>query len=184
MPYNIIKEDLNGIKLIEPKIFSDNRGYFFESFNQNDFEELGITETFVQDNQSSSKLGTIRGIHFQYNNPQGKLERVLRGTAIFRIVDIRIDSPFFGQYREYKLSEENKLLLWVPKGFGNSFSAESEEVVIHYKCTNFWDAKSEISILYNDKDIGINWNNESPKVSDKDLNGISLKQWKEMNIKI
>lgn len=184
MSFNLIKEDLNGIKLIEPKVFADSRGYFFEAYKESDFIKIGIDEKFVQENQSSSSKGTIRGMHFQYNNPQGKLERVISGKAIFRILDVRINSPFFGQYKEYELSAENKLLLWVPAGFANSFSSESENTVIHYKCTNYWEAKSEISILYNDPEIGINWNIEHPILSEKDLNGISLQQWKDMNISL
>lgn len=180
----VIDTALNGLMLLEPKVFSDERGYFFETYNKREYAEIGIACEFVQDNQSLSQKGTIRGMHFQYNKPQGKLIRVLSGKATFREIDIRINSPHFGEYREYGLSAENKLILWVAPGFANGFSAEENNTIIHYKCTEFWNPQSEVSILYNDSAIGINWNVENPILSPKDLQGITLSQWKDMNISI
>ncbi len=187
MPINVIREELNGLKLLEPVIYKDARGHFLESYNKRDFAEIGIDAEFVQDNQSLSTFGTIRGMHFQHNKAQGKLLRVTLGRAIFRGVDIRIDSEFFGQYREFELSAENNRLLWMPPGFANGFSAESEVTVIHYKCTEYWNAASEITLLYNDTDVNIDWKTEDwkigdPIMSDKDKSGISLRQWQEMQI--
>lgn len=180
----VLKQELNSLMLIEPKVFSDERGYFFETYNKREYAEIGINCEFVQDNQSLSQKGTIRGMHFQYDKPQGKLIRVLSGKATFREIDIRINSPHFGKYREFELSAENKHILWVPAGFANGFAAEEDNTIIHYKCTEFWNPQSEVSILYNDEEVGISWNIENPILSPKDLKGITLSQWKDMNISI
>lgn len=184
MKYKITAEDLNGIKLIECLVFNDKRGSFLESYNKRGLAEIGINEEFVQDNQSISAKEVIRGLHFQYNKAQGKLLRVISGRAIFREVDIRINSKHFGEYREYELSDKNNLMLWVPPGFANGFSAESDSVIIHYKCTEYWDSASEVTILYDDRAIGINWNIKNPIISDKDKDGISISEWKNKNIHI
>lgn len=181
MALELIRDVLDGVKVFSPRVFEDKRGFFYESFHKEQLNEFGISDDFVQDNHSRSIKGTIRGMHLQYDKPQGKLIRVIRGSATFREIDLRPNSKYFGQFMEQVLSEENKLLMWVPAGFANGFSADADLVDVHYKCTEYWNPNSEITVLYSDEEIGINWGIDCPIVSDKDKLGISLNQFRQAN---
>ncbi len=167
----LIKETpIKDLLIIEPKIFKDERGYFFESFKKNVFEEHGIKLNFVQDNISKSKQGTIRGLHYQVGkNAQGKLCQVISGKVIDAAVDIRFGSATFGKHFATELSEENHKQLWIPPGFAHGFSVLSDEAIFSYKCTAYYSKEEERSILFNDPDLNIDWKIESPVVSEKDL---------------
>jgi len=159
--------------IIKPRVFEDSRGYFFESFNKKTFEEkTGMSGAFVQDNQSFSTYGVIRGLHAQAGEfAQAKLVRVLKGEVLDVAVDIRPDSPTFGKHISVKLSAENRLQLYVPRGFLHGFSVLSETAEFFYKCDNFYEKSAEIGIMYNDKDLNIDWmipENEA-SISEKDL---------------
>ena len=168
----IIQEALNGVIVLEPKAFTDSRGYFYESFSLNRYREAGINYDFVQDNVSRSVKGTVRGLHYQVGkSSQGKLCQVLHGKVIDVAVDIRFGSPTYGKYVAAELSSENHHQIWIPPGFAHGFSVLSDETVFHYKCTNFYNAADERGIIYNDKDINIDWKVENPLVSEKDLKG-------------
>jgi dTDP-4-dehydrorhamnose 3,5-epimerase len=179
MPFNIIDKALSGLLLIEPKAFSDDRGYFMESFKASDFEKLGIVEDFVQDNHSVSKKNTVRGLHFQWDRPMGKLLRVTRGAARFVELDIRKNSPTLGQHYTTILSEENKNLLWVPAGFGNGFLALEDNTEVLYKCTAEWNPKAESCIRWNDPELHIDWGiiEGEALLSGKDAQADTLQQW-------
>jgi dTDP-4-dehydrorhamnose 3,5-epimerase len=152
-----------------PTKFEDERGLFYESYNQNRFAENGITENFVQDNYSWSKKGVIRGLHFQYAPmAQGKLVRCMTGKVIDVVVDIRKDSPTYGQHEKFVLDSAIGNMLYVPAGFAHGFVA-LEETIFVYKCTEYWHKASESGIIYNDADLNINWEEPNPIVSSKDL---------------
>ncbi len=164
------KTFIEGLLLIKPDIFQDSRGYFFESFNQKKYKDIGIDFTFVQDNVSKSSKGTIRGLHYQVGEfAQGKLCSVIYGKVMDVAVDIRFDSPTFGKYYSCELSEENKLQLWIPPGFAHGFCVLSEEAIFSYKCTSIYSKEHERSIFYDDPTIKINWNINNPLVSEKDM---------------
>jgi dTDP-4-dehydrorhamnose 3,5-epimerase len=169
----IVKETyLKGCFVIEPKVFEDDRGYFFESFNENTFEELIGKVHFVQDNQSFSSKGVVRAIHYQIgDNSQAKLVRVLNGVVLDVAVDLRKNSPTFGKHFSIELSEDNKKQLFIPRGFGHGFSVLSETAEFFYKCDNFYNKESEGGIIYNDKSLNIDWkvNHDDLNVSTKDL---------------
>lgn len=169
----IIQTSIEGLLVIEPKIFKDSRGYFFESFNQKEFEEKVGRINFVQDNESKSTYGVVRGLHFQ-NPPysQSKLVRVVKGAVLDVAVDLRKDSATYGKYVAMELTEENHKQLFIPKGFAHGFSVLSQEAVFQYKCDNFYAPQSEGAILWNDEDINIDWRIPADKiiVSDKDSN--------------
>ncbi len=165
----VTKTPIEGLLVIEPQVFDDSRGYFFESFNKKKFEEIGITESFVQDNISKSSYGTIRGLHYQVGEfAQGKLCSVLKGRVLDVAVDIRFGSPTFGLYYFIELSDKNKKQFWLPKGFAHGFSVLSDEAVFMYKCTALYNKGSERAIIYNDAELNINWQIENPIVSEKD----------------
>lgn len=154
----IIKTTIDGVVIIEPCIYSDSRGYFFESFNQKEFEEKVCKTTFVQDNESKSSYGVIRGLHFQRPPfAQSKLVRVVKGTVLDVAVDIRKGSPTFGQHVAVELTEENHRQFFIPKGFAHGFSVLSEEVIFQYKCDNFYSPQCEGAIAWDDPDLGIDW---------------------------
>lgn len=155
--FQFIPLSIEGLTVIEPKRFGDNRGYFMETYNYEDFKEAGIEDIFVQDNQSMSCRGVLRGLHYQKNYPQGKLVRVIKGEVFDVAVDIRTGSPTFGKWHGVLLSEENKKQLYVPKGFAHGFLVLSEEAEFVYKCTDFYHPEDQEGILYNDPDIGIDW---------------------------
>jgi|SRR5690242_8820014 dTDP-4-dehydrorhamnose 3,5-epimerase len=167
--------ELNEVKLLEPRIFADSRGFFFESYNQRTLEELGIRESFVQDNHSRSERGVLRGLHYQLMQPQGKLVRVVRGEIFDVAVDLRRSSPTFGQWTGRTLSEDNRQMLWIPAGFGHGFLVVSPEAEVLYKATDFYAPQGERSILWNDAQIGIQWPDVgAPVLSAKDAAGKSL----------
>lgn len=171
------KTFIEDLLIVKPDVFPDERGYFFESYNKNKYEAGGINFQFVQDNVSKSKKGTVRGLHYQIGEfAQGKLCSVILGKVLDVAVDIRFGSPTFGKYFSIELCEENKFQLWIPPGFAHGFSVLSDEAIFSYKCTNFYNKESERAIIYNDKDLNIDWKIENPIVSEKDLRAISFNQ--------
>ena len=177
------KTNFDGLLIIQPDIYEDSRGLFFESFNEKKYMEGGIEDKFVQDNISKSCQNTIRGLHLQIGEKaQGKLCQVISGSVLDVAVDVRGKSPTFGKYFSIELSDENHLQLWIPKGFAHGFLVLSETSIFSYKCTGFYDRESERSILYNDPDLDINWGIDKPIVSDKDLNAITFQQFKSQYI--
>lgn len=173
-----IKTEIEGVTIIEPRLFNDERGYFFESFSQRDFENQVRNIRFVQDNESKSSYGVLRGLHFQKPPfTQSKLVRVIKGAVLDVAVDIRKGSPTFGQHVAVELTEENHLQLFVPRGFAHGFSVLSEEVIFQYKCDNFYAPQSEGAIAWNDPDLHIDWRIPADKVilSEKDKHHPLLK---------
>jgi dTDP-4-dehydrorhamnose 3,5-epimerase len=173
---------MDGIKLFEPKVFGDNRGFFMETFREDDLLNLGIDYRFVQDNHSGSVKNTLRGLHFQWNKPQGKLIRVTSGEAIFVEVDLRYNSKYFGKHEKFKISADNKHILWVPPGFANGFLAISDWCEVQYKCTAIYNPSGENAIRWNSEELRIEWNCANPIVSEKDSTAGNLKDWMENNI--
>lgn len=170
------KTFINGLLIIKPDVFEDSRGYFFESFNKENYKQIGIETNLVQDNVSKSNKGTIRGLHYQVGKfAQGKMCSVLKGSVMDIAVDIRFGSPTFGKYFSIELSDENKNQLWIPVGFAHGFVVKSDDTIFTYKCTSTYNKESERSIIYNDSDLNINWQINNPIVSDKDLEGIPFK---------
>ena len=179
--FKFIETGIEGLKIIEPTVFGDERGYFMETYSERDFAEAGMNMKFVQDNQSKSRLGVLRGLHFQIKHPQGKLVRALSGTVLDVAVDIRKGSPTFGQWRSCLLSEENKRQFYVPEGFAHGFAVLSEEAIFAYKCTAFYDPTDEGGILWNDQQLNIDW--QIPEgveilLSDKDKKHPGLDAWR------
>jgi dTDP-4-dehydrorhamnose 3,5-epimerase len=173
----IEKTNLEGLRVIWSDVFIDDRGYFYEAFNAAKYEEATGKVEFVQDNISKSKIGTLRGLHFQHGKfAQGKLCHVILGEVLDVAVDIRKSSPTFGKHFSIELSDQNHLQLWIPPGFAHGFSVLSKEAIFHYKCTNFYNKESERTILYNDPLLGINWKVKEPIVSDKDAAGKKLNE--------
>ena len=167
----VIKTEIEGVVIIEPRIFKDDRGYFYESFSQREFEEKVCKTTFVQDNQSKSSYGVLRGLHFQ-KPPycQSKLVRCIKGAVLDVAVDIRKGSPTFGKYVAVELSEDNHRQFFVPRGFAHGFAVLTEEAVFQYKCDNFYNKESEGSVAWNDPELNIDWRIPFDKVllSEKD----------------
>lgn len=165
----IIETKIKGLLIIKPTVFQDDRGYFFESYNREKFTNAGISYTFVQDNESKSQKGVLRGLHFQ-NPPwaQGKLVRVMKGAVLDVAVDIRKNSPTYGQWDSIELSESNKMMYWVPPGMAHGFVTLENDTVFFYKCTNLYNKTSEGSIRWNDPDLNIDWGIENPVLSEKD----------------
>ena len=163
--------------LFEPDVFEDKRGFFMESYRADQFEQLSLPTDFVQDNHSRSSKGVLRGMHFQWEKPQGKLIRVTMGAAFVVEVDIRKNSPTLGKWFGIELSAENKKILWVPPGFANGFYTLSQWAEMQYKCTALWNKHGESSIRWNDPAIGIEWPGSDPIVSDKDKNAQLMDQW-------
>jgi dTDP-4-dehydrorhamnose 3,5-epimerase len=161
---------IDGLFILKPRIFSDERGWFFESFNQKVFNELTNTSTnFVQDNQSCSKKNVIRGLHFQAPPyAQGKLVSVIKGKVIDVAVDIRKNSPTYGKHVSIELSSENKLMLWIPEGFAHGFVALEDDTIFSYKCTNYYNKESEGTLQWNDPDLQIDWTIDKEILSEKD----------------
>lgn len=169
-----IETALPGICIIEPDVFSDSRGFFFECYHQDKFKELGIGDHFVQDNHSKSIKGTLRGLHYQLEHPQAKLCRVIQGEVLDVVVDIRCGSPTFGQWISVILTAENKQQIYIPKGFAHGFLVLSETSEFLYKCDDFYHPEDERGIAWNDSDIGIEWNIQNPVLSKKDSRNLSL----------
>ena len=161
---------------IEPRVFGDHRGYFFESFNTESFINQGINVDFVQDNESLSNAGVVRGLHFQAPpKAQGKLVRVQKGSVLDVAVDLRVGSPTYGQHHSVILSGENKKMLWIPEGFAHGFATLEDQTVFLYKCTDTYSPEHEGSIQWNDEDLGIQWGVEDPQLSAKDASGPAFK---------
>jgi dTDP-4-dehydrorhamnose 3,5-epimerase len=167
---------LPGVILLEPKLFGDERGYFFESYHLERFAALGITDRFVQDNHSHSVKNTLRGLHYQLNRPQAKLCRVVQGRVLDVVVDIRSDSPTFGQHETVELSDKNSLQIYVPEGFAHGFLVLSETADFLYKCSDFYDSRDEHGLAWDDPKIAIRWNVENPILSEKDKKHLPLSQ--------
>lgn len=165
----IIKTKIEGLLIIKPRVFIDERGYFYESYNKDIFAKLGLDADFVQDNESKSQKNVLRGLHFQ-NPPfaQGKLVRVIKGSVLDVAVDIRTASPTYGQWEAVELTEENKVMYWIPPGFAHGFLTLADDTIFSYKCTNVYNKQSEGSLQWNDPDIDIRWKIENPILSDKD----------------
>jgi dTDP-4-dehydrorhamnose 3,5-epimerase len=175
----IIKPPIDGLLVINPKIFGDDRGYFFESWNEESFVKNGLDLDFVQDNQSLSSKGVLRGLHFQ-NPPfaQGKLVRVIKGAVLDIVVDIRKESATYGQHFSIELNEENNTIFWIPPGFAHGFITLEDDTIVTYKCTGVYNSASEEALLWSDKDLNIDWGAIKPLVSDKDLVAGSFKNFK------
>jgi dTDP-4-dehydrorhamnose 3,5-epimerase len=182
MSYQISKAPLEGVLVLEPRVFGDSRGFFYESFNVRDFEQAtGIQCTFVQDNHSRSSKGVLRGMHFQTQNAQCKLVRVTQGEVFDVVVDIRQDSPTFGKWFGQALSAENKIQVWIPKGMAHGFLVTSESADFLYKTTDYYYPEFERSLLWNDADVGIEWplnvlDGVAPLLAAKDANAFRLKE--------
>ena len=176
MKFNTTK--LNDLMVIQPTIFEDERGYFFESYNENQFNKVGIICHFIQDNQSKSQKGVLRGLHFQ-NPPyaQGKLVRVISGSVLDVAVDIRKKSPTYGQHFSIELTEQNKTMLWIPPGFAHGFATLENNTIFSYKCTNLYNKESEKCIFWNDQNLNIDWQLNSPILSKKDINGTPFQEF-------
>ena len=158
MPYQVTTTPIEGVLILEPKVFGDTRGFFFESFNARDFAQAtGLVRNFVQDNHSKSSQGVLRGLHFQVQHPQGKLVRVTQGSVFDVAVDIRRDSKTFGQWFGLELSADNKRQVWVPEGLAHGFLVTSESAEFLYKTTDYYHPEHERSLLWNDPAIGIDW---------------------------
>ena len=166
------------VKIIEPEIHSDTRGYFFESFKSTLFHENKIPNTFLQDNEVRSKRSVLRGLHYQLRNPQGKLVRVIYGSILDVAVDIRCGSPTFGQYVSVKLTDKNKRILYVPPGFAHGYLVMSNDSIVIYKCTNEYNPGDEYGIRWDDSDINIKWQIQDPIISKRDENLPLLKNQK------
>ncbi len=175
----IIKTPIKDLLIIQPNVFRDDRGYFFESFNQQHFFDAGLDLNFVQDNESKSQKGVLRGLHFQ-NPPfaQGKLVRVIKGAVMDVAVDIRKTSATYGKHYKLEINETNKTMLWIPPGFAHGFATLEDDTIFSYKCTNIYNKLSEGSILWNDTDLNIDWNIENPILSDKDKISLLFKDFK------
>ncbi|HLW84735.1 MAG TPA: dTDP-4-dehydrorhamnose 3,5-epimerase [Candidatus Sulfotelmatobacter sp.] len=171
-----IPTSLPGVFLLEPRVFGDARGFFFESYNEQTMAEAGILERFVQDNHSSSRHNVLRGLHYQVQQSQGKLVRVVEGEILDVAVDLRRSSPTFGQWEAVRLSAENKRMLWIPLGFAHGFSVKSEQAQVLYKATDFYAPDRERTVIWNDLQLKIDWQLEGdPIVSDRDQRGVALR---------
>jgi dTDP-4-dehydrorhamnose 3,5-epimerase len=174
----VIDTKINGVKIIEPKVFEDVRGFFLETFNAQRYKKmLDIEHDFIQDNHSRSVKNVLRGLHLQTNNPQGKLVRVVHGEVLDVAVDIRKNSPTFGLWESVILSESNKKQFWIAPGLAHGFVVLSDVADFEYKCTNYYDPASEKCILWNDADLNIEWLVSDPILSDKDMKGLTFKEY-------
>jgi dTDP-4-dehydrorhamnose 3,5-epimerase len=182
----ILETPLSGALVLEPKVFADARGFFLESYNEKVFAGIGIPDRFVQDNHSSSVRGVLRGLHYQVQKPQGKLVRVVNGEVLDVFLDLRRSSPTFGRWHSVKLSGENKLMAWIPKGFAHGFHVLSERAQVLYKSTEFYFPELERTVLWNDPDLKIRWEASEetmlseptlsePVLSEKDQRGVRFR---------
>lgn len=166
--FDFVKLEMDGLCIIEPKVFGDSRGFFLETYNKKDFFDNGLVMDFVQDNHSKSSKGVLRGLHFQKQHPQGKLVRVTKGEVYDVAVDIRENSATYGKWAGVYLSDENKKMFYVPEGFAHGFLVTSEEAEFVYKCTAFYHPEDECGIIWNDQDLNIPWPMADIKLSEKD----------------
>ena len=171
---NIQATDLPGVVVIEPRVFEDQRGFFMETFRESEFKAAGLDYRFVQDNHSQSRQGTLRGLHYQIEHPQGKLVRVIRGEVFDVAVDLRRDSPAFGQWCGVVLSQSNRRQFYVPPGFAHGFCVLSDVAEFLYKCTDYYYPQHERTLLWNDPQVGIEWPVRDPLLSEKDQRGLTL----------
>ena len=160
---------LDGVKIITPTVFEDERGYFFESYKAPIFKNNDLPINFVKDNEVKSTKGVLRGLHYQFNRPQGKLVRVISGSILDVAVDIRKGSPTFGQSEIVHLTAENNKMLYIPEGFAHGYLVTSSESIVVYKCTDIYDPNDQFGIIWNDETIGVDWTYDSPILSEKDL---------------
>lgn len=182
-----IETSIDGVCIIEPAVFGDSRGYFMETYSKTEFEKLGLHYNFVQDNQSKSRKGVLRGLHFQKENTQAKLVRVIKGEVFDVVVDLRPESKTYGKWEGVILSEENKKMFMVPRGFAHGFLVLSEEAEFTYKCDDVYNYEAEGGLAWNDPDVGIEWPLGDMKVSDlltseKDAKWPSLKELKQTDL--
>jgi dTDP-4-dehydrorhamnose 3,5-epimerase len=168
MKMKVLPTTLDGVYIIEPRVFNDGRGFFMETYHQRRYSEVGIEQLFVQDNLSHSVRGTLRGLHYQLQHGQAKLIQVIKGAVFDVVVDIRRGSPSFSKWTGVNLSEENKRQLFVPEGFAHGFCVLSEVAKVVYKCSDFYTPEDEGGILWSDPDLAIDWPVEKPLLSDKD----------------
>ena len=174
----IIESKIKDLLIIKPKVFADSRGYFFESYNENIFKQHGIDVNFMQDNQSLSSTGVLRGLHFQAPPfAQGKLVRVITGSVLDIAVDIRNGSPTYGEHVAIELNEENKTMFYIPPGFAHGFATLRDNTIFSYKCTNVYNKSSEGTVLWNDTDLNIDWGIKDPILSEKDIAGTLFKDF-------
>ena len=172
---NIIRCDISGLLIIEPKVFGDARGFFLETWNEQRYREAGLNLRFVQDNMSSSRQGALRGLHFQNPKAQGKLVWVIEGEVFDVAVDLRRSSPTFGRWHALNLSSQNRLQFYVPPGFAHGFAVLSETALFAYKCTELYSPKDELTLSWDDPDVGVKWPLRDPVLSEKDKQGVRLK---------
>ncbi|HDR2476493.1 TPA: dTDP-4-dehydrorhamnose 3,5-epimerase [Enterobacter ludwigii] len=165
---NVIKTKLEGVLVIEPRVFGDERGFFYETFHVKRYKEVGIKEEFVQDNRSRSAGGVLRGLHFQKTKPQGKLVTVTQGEVFDVALDLRPDSATFGQYEAIMLTGDNKIQFYIPPGFAHGFCVLSDSADFQYKCTDFYDPSDEGGLIWNDTSVNIDWPIKNPILSEKD----------------
>jgi dTDP-4-dehydrorhamnose 3,5-epimerase len=177
MAFEVESRHLGEVLVLRGKAFEDMRGFFMETYRQDQFLELGLPGSFVQDNHSYSKKGVVRGLHFQWEPPMGKLMRVTRGRAFLVAVDLRLGSPTLGKWIGVEATAENRKQVWAPAGFARGFCALSDDVEVQYKCTGTYNAKAESAIRWNDPTIGIEWPIRDVIVSDKDRNAPTFEEW-------
>jgi dTDP-4-dehydrorhamnose 3,5-epimerase len=177
MPLKIESRHLSEVVVLTPQVFQDERGYFMEMFRADSFKALGLPQNFVQENQSYSKKGVLRGLHFQWDPPMGKLMRVTRGTAFLVAVDVRPGSPTLGKWAGVEASEQNKKLVWAPATFARGFCALSDDVEVHYLCTGVYNSMAESAIRWDDPEIRIEWPITPSIISDKDRKAQTLAEW-------
>ncbi len=174
----IVKTKIPDLYIVKPSVYEDHRGYFFESYNKEAFLRNGIDQNFVQDNESKSSKGVLRGLHFQKPPfAQGKLVRVMHGAVLDVAVDLRRNSPTYGEWASVELNHENKWMYWIPPGFAHGFVTLEDNTVFFYKCTNVYNKESEGNILWNDPELNIDWKLDNPILSEKDLVGPVLKDF-------
>lgn len=178
MEMKVTETPFEGLFIIEPSVFEDDRGYFFESWNRKRFQEFGLNDDFVQDNQSMSSANVLRGLHFQVPPwEQGKLVRVLQGSVLDVVVDLRKNEPTFGKHFSLVMSDRQKNMLWIPPGFAHGFLTLEENTVFFYKCTRFYHRESDTGIAWNDPDLGIDWGIDNPVVSQKDYKAMRFRDF-------
>ena len=172
----VTESGIKGVFIIEPDVYEDDRGFFMETFHNERYRKLlGINLDFVQDNISRSSKNVLRGMHFQKNYPQGKIVKVSRGEILDVIVDLRKDSPTYGTWESFKLSEQNKFQVWIPPGFAHGFLVMSDSADFEYKCTEYYHPEDEHCLIWNDPEVAIDWPINDPILSEKDKRGLSLK---------
>ena len=172
----VTESGIKGVFIIEPDVYEDDRGFFMETFHNERYRKLlGINLDFVQDNISRSSKNVLRGMHFQKNYPQGKIVKASRGEILDVVVDLRKDSPTYGTWESFRLSEKNKLQVWIPPGFAHGFLVISDSADFEYKCTEYYHPEDELCLMWNDPEVAIDWTINDPILSEKDKKGLSLK---------